>query len=62
MAGHNGFVIGAPPVDRMSEYYVTLDGDQVAGPFETRAKAKRYADEQNTNEVGLTYTVERVRR
>ncbi|WP_238478295.1 hypothetical protein [Natranaeroarchaeum sulfidigenes] len=45
----------------MSEYYVTLDGDQVAGPFETRTEAKRYADEQNTNEIALTYTVERVR-
>ncbi|QSG04271.1 hypothetical protein AArcS_3084 [Natranaeroarchaeum sulfidigenes] len=49
------------PVDPMSEYYVTLDGDQVAGPFETRTEAKRYADEQNTNEIALTYTVERVR-
>lgn len=45
----------------MSEYYVTLDGDSVAGPFETRGEAKRYADEQNTNEVGQTYTVERER-
>lgn len=43
----------------MSEFYVTLSGDRVAGPFETRAEAKRYADEQNTNEVALTYTVER---
>lgn len=45
----------------MSEYYVTLEGDQVAGPFETRTDAKRYADENNTNEVGLTYSVERIR-
>lgn len=43
----------------MSEFYVTLDGDPVAGPFESRSEAKRYADEQNTNEVALTYTVER---
>jgi len=43
----------------MAEYYVTLRGDRVAGPFETRAAAKRRADEENTNEVGISYRVER---
>ena len=43
----------------MSEYYVTLNGDRVAGPFDTRKEAKRWADEEGTNEVGLNYLVER---
>jgi hypothetical protein len=41
----------------MTTYYVTVDGDRVAGPFETRAAAKRRCDELNTNEVGGRYTV-----
>lgn len=41
----------------MTEYYVTVDGDRVAGPFETRAAAKWRCDELNTNEVGGRYTV-----
>lgn len=43
----------------MAEYYVTLRGDRVAGPFETRAAAKQWADEENTNEVGTNYRVRR---
>ena len=43
----------------MSEYYVTLNGDRVAGPFDTREEAKQWADEEGTNEVGLNYLVER---
>ncbi|GAA0669350.1 hypothetical protein GCM10009020_14150 [Natronoarchaeum mannanilyticum] len=43
----------------VSEYYVTLNGDRVAGPFDSRAEAKRWADEEGTNEVGLNYLVER---
>lgn len=41
----------------MSEYYVTLGGERVAGPFETRAAAKAWADEENTHEVGTNYRV-----
>lgn len=41
-------------------YYVTLDGERVEGPFETREEAKQRADEMTTNEVGLAYTVESV--
>ena len=41
----------------MSEYYVTVDGEAVEGPFETRAAAKRRRDELNTNEVGGRYRV-----
>lgn len=43
----------------VSEYYVTLNGERVAGPFDSRAAAKRWADEEGTNEVGLNYLVER---
>ena len=43
----------------MAEYYVTIAGDRVAGPFETRAAAKRRAATETTNEVGLNYSVER---
>lgn len=39
---------------------MTLGDDRVAGPFETRAAAKARADEENTNEVGISYGVERV--
>lgn len=41
-------------------YYVTIDGDRVEGPFETRAAAKSVADERTTHEVNMTYTVEGV--
>ncbi len=43
----------------VSEYYVTLNGDRVAGPFDSRTEAKQWADEEGTNEVGLNYLVER---
>lgn len=42
----------------MTEYYVTVDGDRVEGPFESHRAAKRRADQLMTNEVGLTYEVE----
>lgn len=42
-------------------YYVTVNGDRVAGPFESRKEAKREADSRSTNEVNLTYGVESVR-
>jgi hypothetical protein len=42
----------------MSVYYVVLDGDRVAGPFETRNEAKREADTRSTNEIMLSYGVE----
>jgi len=42
-------------------YYVTVNGDRVAGPFEGRKEAKREADSRSTNEVNLTYEVESVR-
>jgi len=41
----------------MTEYYVTVDGEEVEGPFETRAEAKRRRDERNTNEIGGRYRV-----
>lgn len=41
-------------------YYVTVNGNRVAGPFETRKEAKREADTRSTNEVSLTYNVESV--
>lgn len=44
----------------MSVYYVTCFGDRVAGPFESREEAQRIADEENTNEIGENYAVERV--
>ena len=42
----------------MTVYYVVVNGDRVAGPFETRAEAKREADTRATNEVSLHYGVE----
>jgi hypothetical protein len=42
-------------------YYVTVNGNRVAGPFESRKEAKREADTRSTNEVNLTYGVESVR-
>lgn len=42
----------------MAAYYVTVAGDRVAGPFETREDAKAWAAEENTHEVGLNYRVE----
>lgn len=42
----------------MAEFYVTVEGDRVAGPFETRAEAKQWAADENTHEVGLSYQVE----
>ncbi|WP_435334733.1 hypothetical protein [Haloarchaeobius sp. TZWWS8] len=41
----------------MPEYYVTVDGDEFEGPFESRKDAKKRADQLNTNEVGGRYTV-----
>jgi len=41
-------------------YYVVVDGDRVAGPFETRKEAKREADTRATNEIMLHYGVEAV--
>jgi len=41
----------------MAEYYVTVGGREVEGPFEDRTAAKRRADELNTHEVGTNYTV-----
>jgi hypothetical protein len=43
-------------------YYVTVNGDRVAGPFENRKEAEREADTRSTNEVGLTYGVESVKQ
>lgn len=43
----------------MAEFYVTVEGDRIAGPFETREAAQRRADDENTYEVGLSYRVER---
>lgn len=45
----------------MAEYYVTVDGNRVAGPFDSRSDARSKAAEENTNEVGLTFSIERVR-
>jgi hypothetical protein len=42
-------------------YYVTVNGNRVAGPYESRKAAKREADTRSTNEVNLTYRVEAVR-
>ena len=41
----------------MTEFYVTVDGNVVEGPFETRKEAKRRQDELSTNEVGVRYRV-----
>ncbi|WP_187292604.1 hypothetical protein [Salinarchaeum sp. Harcht-Bsk1] len=43
----------------MPVYYVTCFGDRIAGPFESRSEAQRLADEENTNEIGENYDVER---
>jgi hypothetical protein len=45
-------------ISAMTVYYVVVNGDRVAGPFETRAEAKREADTRATNEVSLHYGVE----
>jgi hypothetical protein len=42
-------------------YYVTMNGDRVEGPYETRAEAKEVADDLNTHEVLMEYRVEGVR-
>jgi hypothetical protein len=42
----------------MTVYYVVVNGDRVAGPYETRKEAKREADTRSTNEVALQYGVE----
>jgi len=52
-----GVRAGVPTV-----YYVTVNGDRVAGPFENRKEAEREADTRSTNEVGLTYGVESVKQ
>jgi hypothetical protein len=41
----------------MAVYYVTVDGEEVDGPFETRKEAQRRRDDLNTNEVGGRYRV-----
>lgn len=41
----------------MADYYVMVDGTEVEGPFEDRKRAKKRADELNTNEVGGRYRV-----
>ena len=52
-----GALRGAVP----TVYYVTVNGNRVAGPYESRKEAKREADTRSTNEVNLTYGVESVR-
>jgi hypothetical protein len=42
-------------------YYVTMRGDHVEGPFDSRAKAKAVADDMNTHEVNTSYRVDGVR-
>jgi hypothetical protein len=42
-------------------YYVVLNGERVAGPYENRTEAKQEADTRSTNEVSLVYGVEAVR-
>ena len=41
----------------MAVYYVTVDGEEVEGPFESRKDAQRRRDDLNTNEVGGRYRV-----
>ncbi len=41
----------------MAVYYVTVDGNEVEGPFESRKKAQERCDGLNTNEVGGRYRV-----
>ncbi|MFB6301013.1 MAG: hypothetical protein ABEH65_12225 [Halobacteriales archaeon] len=43
-----------------TEYYVTVDGDRVEGPFDQKDEARRRAAELSTNEIFLTYMVETV--
>jgi hypothetical protein len=42
-------------------YYVTINGEQVKGPFDTRSEAKTVADDMNTHEVNMEYRVDGVR-
>lgn len=41
----------------MVVYYVTVDGEDVEGPFETRKEAQRRRDDLNTNEVSGRYRI-----
>lgn len=41
-------------------YYVTINGDRIEGPYETRAEAKAVADDKTTHDVNMTYRVEGV--
>jgi len=43
-----------------TRFFVTVDGDRVAGPFDSRPEARRIAVERATNEVHLQYRVEAV--
>jgi hypothetical protein len=43
----------------VSEFYVTVNGEHVEGPFEDRTSAKRRAADLNTTEVGATYRVQK---
>lgn len=43
----------------MPKYYVTVDGDVVAGPFDTRREARERRDDLNTSEVGTEYRITR---
>lgn len=45
----------------MAVYYVTVDGNEVEGPFESRKKAQQRRDDLNTNEVGGRYRVSKGR-
>lgn len=42
------------------QYYVTVNGDRIEGPFDDQDCARRRAAELSTNEVYLTYLVEAV--
>jgi hypothetical protein len=44
----------------VSEFYVTVDGERVEGPFDDRGAAKRRAADLNTTDVGATYRVQKV--
>ena len=41
-------------------FYVTVEGDRVEGPYETRDQARAVAAERATNEVHLQFRVEAV--
>jgi len=43
----------------VTEFYVTVNGERVEGPFEDRTAAKRRADDLNTTEVGANYRVQK---